>query len=30
MESELTKEDIMKLVFYWSTLDEANGFKRAG
>jgi hypothetical protein len=29
MESELTKEDIMKPVFYWSSLDETNGFKRA-
>jgi len=29
MESELTKEDIMKLVFHWSILDEADGFKRA-
>lgn len=29
MESEPTEEDIMKLVFHWTTLDECNGFKRA-
>lgn len=26
--SEPTEEDIMKLVFYWTTLDQCNGFSR--
>ena len=29
METTPTEKDIMKLVFYWTTLNECNGFTRA-
>ncbi|KAH0384944.1 hypothetical protein KCU89_g17244, partial [Aureobasidium melanogenum] len=29
MEANPAEEDIMKLVFHWTTLNECNGFKRA-